>query len=507
MANQEQFVQTIQQGYTFKGAYITIGGGMFNTTSVPNTLIKLPLKTLNRHGLIAGATGTGKTKSIQAISERLSENGISVLMMDIKGDFSGVAEAGNSNPKIEERVAAIGNTWNPKAYPVELMSISTQDGVRLRATVTEFGPVLISKILDLNDTQQGVVAMVFKFCDDQQLALVDLPDFKKVLQFLTNEGKSIFEKEYGAISPATVGTILRKVVELEQQGAELFFGETSFDVNDLLRKDENGYGYINIVRLTDIQDKPKLFSTFMLSLLAEVYSKFPERGDVEQPELIIFLDEAHLIFDNASNALKDQLEAIIKLIRSKGVGIFFCTQNPNDIPESILAQLGLKVQHALRAFTAKDRQAIKLVADNYPMTDFYKVEDLITQLGIGEAFVTALNEKGIPTPLVHCMMSAPQSRMDVLNEDEMTILIQKSKLYRKYKDVIDPESAFEILSAKMEKLQEQELEDEQVKAAAKAQKLPSGKVQKTTLEKVLNSTVTKQIARTATTTLTRGLLG
>jgi len=418
-----------------------------------------------------------------------------------------VAEAGNSNPKIEERVAAIGNTWNPKAYPVELMSISTQDGVRLRATVTEFGPVLISKILDLNDTQQGVVAMVFKFCDDQQLALVDLPDFKKVLQFLTNEGKSIFEKEYGAISPATVGTILRKVVELEQQGAELFFGETSFDVNDLLRKDENGYGYINIVRLTDIQDKPKLFSTFMLSLLAEVYSKFPERGDVEQPELIIFLDEAHLIFDNASNALKDQLEAIIKLIRSKGVGIFFCTQNPNDIPESILAQLGLKVQHALRAFTAKDRQAIKLVADNYPMTDFYKVEDLITQLGIGEAFVTALNEKGIPTPLVHCMMSAPQSRMDVLNEDEMTILIQKSKLYRKYKDVIDPESAFEILSAKMEKLQEQELEDEQVKAAAKAQKLPSGKVQKTTLEKVLNSTVTKQIARTATTTLTRGLLG
>ncbi|HRB68305.1 MAG TPA: DUF853 family protein, partial [Chitinophagales bacterium] len=504
---QEQFVQTIQQGYTFKGAYITIGGGMFNTTSVPNTLIKLPLKTLNRHGLIAGATGTGKTKSIQAISERLSENGISVLMMDIKGDFSGVAEAGNSNPKIEERVAAIGNTWNPKAYPVELMSISTQDGVRLRATVTEFGPVLISKILDLNDTQQGVVAMVFKFCDDQQLALVDLPDFKKVLQFLTNEGKSIFEKEYGAISPATVGTILRKVVELEQQGAELFFGETSFDVNDLLRKDENGYGYINIVRLTDIQDKPKLFSTFMLSLLAEVYSKFPERGDVEQPELIIFLDEAHLIFDNASNALKDQLEAIIKLIRSKGVGIFFCTQNPNDIPESILAQLGLKVQHALRAFTAKDRQAIKLVADNYPMTDFYKVEDLITQLGIGEAFVTALNEKGIPTPLVHCMMSAPQSRMDVLNEDEMTILIQKSKLYRKYKDVIDPESAFEILSAKMEKLQEQELEDEQVKAAAKAQKLPSGKVQKTTLEKVLNSTVTKQIARTATTTLTRGLLG
>ena len=509
MANQEQFVQTIQQGYTFSGASIIVGGAMLDSKPVANAQIKIPLKTLNRHGLIAGATGTGKTKTIQTLSEKLSENGVSVLMMDIKGDFSGIAEPGVSNQKITDRVTAIGNTWNPKAYPVELMSISSQDGVRLRATVTEFGPVLISKILDLNDTQEGVVAMVFKFCDDQNLGLVDLPDFKKVLQFLTNEGKDTFEKEYGAVSPATVGTILRKVVELEQQGADLFFGETSFNVNDLLRKDENGYGYINIVRLTDIQDKPKLFSTFMLSLLAEVYAKFPERGDVEQPELIIFLDEAHLIFDSATKALKDQLESIIKLIRSKGVGIFFCTQNPNDIPESILAQLGLKVQHALRAFTAKDRQAIKLVAQNYPETAFYQVEDLITQLGIGEAFVTALNEKGIPTPLVHSMMTPPQSRMDILNEEEMKTLIQKSNLYRKYKDTIDPESAFEILSAKMEQLQQQEAEAEQAKAEAKAAKVTSkpGRVEKSTFEKVINSSVTKQIARTATTTITRGLLG
>ena len=509
MANQEQFVQTIQQGYTFSGASIIVGGAMLDAKSVSNAQIKILLKTLNRHGLIAGATGTGKTKTIQTLSEKLSENGVSVLMMDIKGDFSGIAEPGVSNQKITDRVTAIGNTWNPKPYPVELMSISSQDGVRLRATVTEFGPVLISKILDLNDTQEGVVAMVFKFCDDQNLGLVDLPDFKKVLQFLTNEGKDTFEKEYGAVSPATVGTILRKVVELEQQGADLFFGETSFNVNDLLRKDENGYGYINIVRLTDIQDKPKLFSTFMLSLLAEVYAKFPERGDVEQPELIIFLDESHLIFDSATKALKDQLESIIKLIRSKGVGIFFCTQNPNDIPESILAQLGLKVQHALRAFTAKDRQAIKLVAQNYPETAFYQVEDLITQLGIGEAFVTALNEKGIPTPLVHSMMTPPQSRMDILNEEEMKTLIQKSNLYRKYKDTIDPESAFEILSAKMEQLQQQEAEAEQAKAEAKAAKVTSkpGRVEKSTFEKVINSSVTKQIARTATTTITRGLLG
>lgn len=509
MPNQEQFIQTIQQGYTFKGTSILIGGAMLDATSVAGAQIKIPLKTLNRHGLIAGATGTGKTKTIQTLSEKLSENGVSVLMMDIKGDFSGVAEPGISNPKITERINAIGNNWSPKGYPVELMSISGQDGVRLRATVTEFGPVLISKILDLNDTQQGVVAMVFKFCDDQHLALVDLPDFKKVLQFLTNEGKEVFEKEYGAVSPSTVGTILRKVVELEQQGADLFFGETSFNVSDLLRKDENGCGYINIVRLTDIQDKPKLFSTFMLSLLAEVYAKFPERGDAEQPELIIFLDEAHLIFDNATKALKDQLESIIKLIRSKGVGIFFCTQNPNDIPESILSQLGLKVQHALRAFTAKDRQAIKLVAENYPETTYYKVEDLITQLGIGEAFVTALNEKGIPTPLAHTLITPPQSRMDILNEDEMKTLIRASGLYNKYKVTLDPESAFEILSEKIAAAQAREAEELQEKEEARQEKSGSRTTRqgKSTLEKVLNNTMTRQIARTATTSLTRGLLG
>ena len=509
MASQEEFIQSIQQGYTFNGTSILVGGAMLDATSVANAQVKIPLKTLNRHGLIAGATGTGKTKTIQTLSEKLAENGVSVLMMDIKGDFSGVAEPGVANQKITARTTAIGTTWTPKAFPVELMTISQQDGVRLRATVTEFGPVLMSKILDLNDTQQGVVAMVFKFCDDQNLGLVDLPDFKKVLQFLTNEGKEVFEKEYGAVSPSTVGTILRKVVEMEQQGADLFFGETSFDVNDLLRKNENGYGYINIVRLTDIQDKPKLFSTFMLSLLAEVYAKFPERGDMDQPELIIFLDEAHLIFDSATKALKDQLESIIKLIRSKGVGIFFCTQNPNDIPESILSQLGLKIQHALRAFTAKDRQAIKLVAQNYPETSFYQVEDLITQLGIGEAFVTALNEKGIPTPLVHCLMTPPQSRMDILNEEEMNVLIQKSSLYKKYKATADPESAFEILSAKMEQLQQQESEVEQAKAEAKQAKTTArtAKAEKSTLDKVLSNTVTRQIARTATTTLTRGLLG
>lgn len=524
MTNQEQFVATIQQGYTFKSDAIIIGEAMLEGKTVTEAQVKIPLKTLNRHGLIAGATGTGKTKTIQVLSEKLAENGISVLMMDIKGDFSGIAEPGVTNPKIEERINLIGTTWTPKAYPVELMSISAQDGVRLRATVSEFGPILISKILDLNDTQQGVVSMIFKFCDDLQLPLVDLSDLKKVLQYLiTDDGKAAFEKEYGLTSPATSGTILRKIIELEQQGANLFFGETSFNVNDLLRKNDNGYGYINIVRLNDVQDKPKLFSTFMLSLLAEVYQTFPERGDVDQPELVIFMDEAHLVFDNASKALKDQLESVIKLIRSKGVGIFFCTQNPTDIPQSILSQLGLKIQHALRAFTAKDRQDIKLTAQNYPETTFYKVEDLITQMGIGEAFVSALNEKGIPTPLVHTLMTPPQSRMDVLNETEISNLIQKSSLYSKYKETLDPESAFEILSKKINQAAQQQADiqaqaqqakeqaiaakeqereaKEQAKAAQQAAKEQARAEKDSVTQKVIMPAV-----RSATTTLTNTVI-
>ncbi|MEZ4880263.1 MAG: helicase HerA-like domain-containing protein [Chitinophagales bacterium] len=503
MANIDSFKEEINQGYTFKGNSFVLGGAMLDKQSVANTPIKVPLKSLNRHGLIAGATGTGKTKSVQLFSEKLSENGISVLMMDIKGDFSGIAAEGTSNPKIEERKTAIGIDWKATKYPTEVFSISQQDGVRLRATVAEFGPILISKILDLNDTQQGVIATLFKYCDDAHLPLLDLEDFKKVLQFASTEGKEELEKEYGAVSPATFGTILRKVVELEQQGANIFFGETSFDVNDLLRKDSNGYGYINVIRLTDIQDKPKLFSTFMLSLLAEIYEKFPEKGDQEKPDLVIFIDEAHLVFQEASKALNEQIETIVKLIRSKGVGVFFCTQNPNDIPNDVLGQLGMKIQHALRAFTAKDRKAIKLVAENYPYTENYEVENIITEMGIGEALVTVLNEKGIPTPLVHTLMAPPQSRMDVLSDSELNTLIKNSNLYNKYNQVIDRESAYEMLSKKMLDAEK----DEAKKEVVKERKTTSKKAEQSTIGKVLNSTTGRQVLRTATSTLTRGLLG
>jgi len=495
--NSENFIQTITNGYTFKGDFITIGGAMLDGQPVPDLPVNISLKTLNRHGLIAGATGTGKTKTIQVLSEQLSNKGIPVLMMDIKGDFSGIAEAGIKTPFIEERHAKMNLSFEPKGFPVELLTISKQDGVRLRATISEFGPVLLSRILDLNDTQSGVMSLIFKYCDDHQLPLLDLKDLKKVIQFITNEGKESIEQEYGRVSIASTGSILRKLIELEQQDADLFFGETSFEIRDLMRIDENGNGFVNILRLNDIQDKPKLFSTFMLCLLAEIYNTMPEQGDSGQPELIIFIDEAHLIFKEASKALLDQIETIVKLIRSKGIGLYFITQNPTDIPDGVLAQLGLKIQHALRAFTDKDRKAIKLAAENFPTTEFYKTNEIITQLGTGEALVTALNEKGIPTPLVVCMMRAPMSRMDILTPDEITVLIKKSSLTSKYNAVVDRESAYEILTRKLSEPNE-----------AVPQEKPAKTASKTNSEKKEEGVFTKQIVKVLTSaTFIRGAFG
>ncbi|MCH2225066.1 MAG: DUF853 domain-containing protein, partial [Crocinitomicaceae bacterium] len=370
---------------------------------------------------------------------------------------------------IEKRHAGIGLPYEPMALPVELMTMSNGDGMKLKATVSEFGPVLLSKILGLNDTQSSVISLIFVYCDKKQLPIIDLKDLRKVLQFVANEGKEEIAEEYGQVASSTVNTIMRKVIELEQQGADTFFGERSFDPKDLLRKNEEGHGIISIVRLMDIQSKPKLFSTFMLSLMAEIYGSFPEEGDMDKPKLCIFIDEAHLVFDEASSALMDQLEVIVKLIRSKGVGIFFCTQNPIDVPDDILAQLGLKVQHALRAFTEKDRKAIKKAAENYPISEFYNTEEIITSLGIGEALVTSLNEKGIPTPLAATICRAPLSRMDILEQNEIDALVAKSDLISKYNEDIDRESAYEILTGKIKKAateeRQQELRDEHDKAA------------------------------------------
>ncbi|OCB75134.1 helicase HerA-like domain-containing protein [Flavobacterium crassostreae] len=502
MNSKEDFVQHINQGYATKGDSIVLGGAILDGQSLPDTFVRLPLKTLNRHGLIAGATGTGKTKTIQVLSEQLSSFGIPVLMMDIKGDFSGIAKEGEEKSFITSRHAQINLPYQIAKFPVELLTLSEQNGVRLRATVSEFGPVLFSRILDLNDTQAGVVSIVFKYCDDHKMPLLDLKDIKKVINYITEEGKEEITQSYGRISTATTGTILRKIIELEQQGGDLFFGEKSFEIEDLMRVDQNGQGYINILRLTDIQDKPKLFSTFMLSMLAEIYQQMPEKGDSEQPELVIFIDEAHLLFNQASKALLEQIEIIVKLIRSKGIGLYFITQNPMDVPSGVLAQLGLKIQHALRAFTANDRKSIKQTADNYPLSDYYNTSEVLTSLGIGEALVTALNEKGIPTPLVATMLRAPMSRMDILSESEIQDINQHSKLVKKYSEVLDRESAYEMLNQKIALAERHEATQAQEQAEAKVTKSTSSKTASTT------ATVSKSVIKVLTSaTFIRGFFG
>ncbi|MDP3461608.1 MAG: DUF853 family protein [Bacteroidales bacterium] len=495
----DQFSETIVKGYSFKGESVVMGGAILDAQAIEGLQIKAPLSMFSRHGLIAGATGSGKTKTLQTLAEKLSLQGVSVLMMDIKGDLSGLSQPGTPHAKIQERHQKIGTAWKPESFPVEFLSLSGEKGIRLRATISEFGPVLLSKILGLNDTQQGLVSLVFKYCDDRGLPLLDIKDFRAVLQYITGQGKTEVQQEYGLISSSSVGTVLRKLLEIEQQGADLFFGERSFDVDDLVRLDDGGKGFISILRLVDIQAKPKLFSTFMLCLLAEIYEKFPERGDTAQPELVIFIDEAHLVFQEATKALLDQIESVIKLIRSKGVGVFFCTQNPNDIPEAVLGQLGMKIQHALRAFTANDRKNIKQVAENYPLSPFYKVDQTITELGIGEAFVTLLNEKGIPAPLVHCLLCAPQSRMDVITDVEMEQHLKNSRLIHKYNDNFDRESAFEMLQQKINLARQ--AEENQKPSPEKD--TGRGKQQASTFETVMKSPVTNTIIRE----VTRGLLG
>jgi len=468
MANKEAFIDLIAQGYKSKGESITLGAAMLGDETLTGSLVNIPLKTINRHGLISGATGTGKTKTLQVFAENLSENGIPVLLMDLKGDLSGLAKPSPGHPKIDERHEKIGIPFDASKFPVEILTISEQNGTRLRATVSEFGPVLLSRILGLSEVQEGILAILFQYCDDNQLGLLDLKDFKKVLQYATQEGKAEIESTYGRISTASTGAILRKIVTLEQQGADMFFGERSFDVKDLCRLSEDGRGVISVLRLTDIQDKPQMFSTFMLQLLAEIYSSFPELGDSDRPELVLFIDEAHVVFDNASKSLLDQLESIVKLIRSKGIGIYFVTQNPKDIPSDVLSQLGLKIQHALRAFTAKDRKAIKLAAENYPDSDYYETSKVLTELGIGEALVSALNEKGVPTPLVKTMLRAPMSRMDVLTDTELEQLIDTSKIAKRYNEEIDSESAYEILNKKIQTVQKEVEKKKKVTSKSKS---------------------------------------
>ncbi len=480
---------------------LLLGGVVLDSLPVDGQQVTLAPQTLNRHGLIAGATGTGKTKSLQVLIEELSEIGVPSLVMDIKGDISGLGAEGTSNKVIETRAQHIQMPWKGKRFPIEFMSISEEPGLPLRSTISEFGPVILSKILMLNDTQTSLLSMLFQFCDDKKLPLVDLNDLKTVLRYAGSEGKEEIQRMYGLIPITSAQALMRKVTQLEQQGGTLIFGEPSFDTMDLCRRNANGQGMINIIRLTDVQSKPGLFSAFMLALLAEVFEVFPEKGDLEQPELMIFIDEAHLIFKNASKELLDQLDTIIKLIRSKGIGIVFITQTPDDIPENILSQLGFKLQHALRAFTARDRKAIKLMAQNFPASDVYDVEKLLTELGIGEALISTLDKKGRPTPIVHTLMRPPYSRMDMLTPAEINAILHTSDLIDKYEKTVDRESAHEILTERIKLMLEAEEKQKSVTRGTAAGRTRSAT--KSPFEKIMTSPVTNTIARE----LTRGILG
>ncbi|MEQ8426171.1 MAG: DUF853 family protein, partial [Cyclobacteriaceae bacterium] len=421
-----------------------------------------------------------------------------VFMPDMKGDLSGMAKEGEINERLEERAKMLGIEFKPSYFPIELYSLSGKLGGQMRATVTEFGPVLLSKIMELNEVQSGVLSVLFKYSDDKKLPIVDLNDLKKVLNYLSEgEGAKEIKEDYGKISSVTAGTILRKIVVLEQQGVSQLFGEKSFDIDDLFEK-VDGRGVISLLNVSDVQHQPSIFSTFMLALLAELYQKLPEAGDLDKPKLIFFLDEAHLLFKDAPKAFLDQIDQVIRLIRSKGVGIFFCTQLSQDVPANVLSQLGNRIHHVVRAFTPNDVKALKETVKSFPNSKFYDIEKMFTQLGTGQAFITVLNEKGIPTETVATHLSPPVSVMGPLASQEYQQLLDQSEIYRKYSEAVDPESAYEMLTRKIESSA-----TSQEKPLKPPQKAGGGRKEKSTIDQVLSSSVGRQVGRE----LVRGIFG
>jgi DNA helicase HerA-like ATPase len=445
----QAFRDAITAGYTLDEPTIVLGSAMHEGELFNDVRVQVALSILNRHGLIAGATGTGKTKTLQLMAGQLSKAGVPVFVADIKGDLTGLAAPGTPSPKLDERLQSMDLPFEPSGHPVEFLSLSGELGSQVRATVSSFGPLLLGKVLDLNETQTSILSLIFKYCDDHDLPLLDLQDLRTTLRFLaSDEGKPILA-EYGGMSSASVGVLLRSIVVLEQEGADAFFGEPEFDVEDLLRTDADGKGIISILELSDVMDQPRLFSTFMLWMLAQLYETLPEAGDLPKPKLCFFFDEAHLLFDDASDALMDQIERTARLIRSKGVGVYFVTQVPADVPASVLAQLGNRVQHALRAFTPDDADDLRKAARTFPTTEFYDVEKTLTSLGTGEALVTVLSPKGIPTPLAATRLVAPDSLMAPVEEVVFRGHIAMSPLFAKYGAAVDRDSAHERITARI----------------------------------------------------------
>ena len=492
-----EFIARIQSSYQPSGSFIYLGAGILEGEVLADAEVNLSLRMMNRHGLVAGATGTGKTRTLQLLAEQLSEAGVPVFMLDVKGDLSGLYQAGQSNPKIEERAGQLNKAFTPAGFPIEGYSLSGKLGVQMRATVLEFGPTLLAKVLGLNDTQTGVLSVIFKYADDHKLPIIDLNDLKKLVSYLSEgAGAEEIKADYGKISTSTSGTIVRKIVTIEQQGLGPMFGERSFDIEDLFSKID-GKGVISLLNISDVQNQPVLYSTFLLSLLAEIFSAMPEAGDLDKPKLVFFFDEAHLLFKDSSKAFMEQIETIIRLIRSKGVGVFFCTQSPTDVPSSILSQLGNRVQHALRVFTPNDADALKKTVNTYPRSDFYKIDEVLTSLGTGQALVTVLNEKGIPTEVVATLLTPPRAVMGPLSTAEYQQLVNSSDLAAKYAEALDSESAYEILTKRVnEKLAEEE------EISVEIEDKPA-KSEKSIVEKVMGATITRQIGKE----IVRGLFG
>jgi len=507
MAETSDVVETVKQGYAFEGPAIELGALLVDGTPNVEAAVRIPLSMVNRHGLVAGATGTGKTKTLQLMAEQLSAAGVAVFAADIKGDLSGLSQPGEESEKLLARTKTIGQDWAAVGFPTEFYALGGQGtGVPIRATITSFGPVLLSKVLGLNDVQESSLGLIFHYADKQGLTLLDLKDLRAVIQHLaSDEGKADL-KELGGLSAATAGVILRALIGFADQGADAFFGEPEFDTADLMQE-RDGKGVVSLLELPNLQDRPALFSTFLMWLLADLFHDLPEVGDVDKPKLVFFFDEAHLLFNDASKAFLDSIAQTVRLIRSKGVGVFFVTQTPKDVPDDVLAQLGSRVQHQLRAHTPNDAKALKATVSTFPNSS-YDLGEVLTQLGIGEAIVTVMNEKGAPTPVAWTRLRAPQSLMAPASAEQLTAAVQGSPNNAKYTEVVDRESAYEKLAAKVQAGAEQaeaEAQAEQPQSQPKA--APRAKQEKSMVEQVVGSSAFKQFARSAGREIVRGLFG
>ncbi len=504
----DDHLQEISAAYGFEGPVLELGAVVLDGQSHPDAPVRVPLAMLNRHGLIAGATGTGKTKTLQLMAEQMSAAGIPVFLADIKGDLTGLGAPGATSDRVTRRATETGTDWQPTAFPVELLSLGgIGDGVPVRATITSFGPVLLSKVLRLNKTQESSLGLVFHWADGRGLPLLDLKDLRAVITHLiSDEGKQDLAG-IGGLAKATAGVILRELVGLESSGGDVFFGEPELDTQKLMRV-QDGRGVLSIMNLSQLQDRPQLFSTFLMWLLADLFEDLPEVGDPDQPKLVFFFDEAHLLFDDASEAFLDAIARTVRLIRSKGVGVFFVTQTPKDVPGEVLAQLGNRVQHALRAFTPEDAKALKATVSTFPTSTAYDLEELLPALGIGEAVVTVLTDRGTPTPVAWTRLRPPASLMAPMAQADQDAVIAASPLLAEYGQAVDRDSAYERLLAKVTPEPEEPPEpDERAEAREPEPRPRAEKPEESTVDKVLGSSVFKQFARSAGREITRSLFG